>query len=293
MKTITVVIGDPDRVDQWALLKAAAIAGRCGARLTILHTFSLPYPLSGSAYRSTAALIQEARALRRQKLMGLVERLGIRLARVTFAVEWDVPIAAAIVRHVLRTQPDLLVADSHRHGRFGRWLLTNTDWDLIRSAPCPVWFVKSPLLPKRLRTMAAVDPAHVDVAHSGLDGAIVKMAKRLQRELEAKIRLAHVLAPGDEVTGRDAVRRLARRHRLGATPCVFGRGDPAVAIPALADAEKVDVVVMGAISRRSGASAFIGSTAERVIDQLRCDILVVRSAEFATDVSAKPALRIS
>ena len=52
------------------------------------------------------------------------------------------------------------------------------------------------------------------------------------------------------------------------------------------------VVVMGAISRRSGASAFIGSTAERVIDQLRCDILVVKSAEFATDVSAKPALRI-
>jgi universal stress protein E len=292
MKNITVAIGYPDRVDQWALLKAAAIAERCAAQLTLLHTFSLPYPLSGSSYRSTAELVQEAGEARRQQLMSLVERLGIRHARIRYAIEWDVPVAAAIVRHVLRTSPDLLVADSHRHGRFGRWLLTNTDWNLIRSVPCPLWFVKTPQLPKRLQALAAVDPAHVDAAHSGLDGAILKLALGLQRQVGATIRLAHVLDPRDEAAGHDAIGRLMRRHRLGALPCVFGHGDPATAIPALALAEEADVVVMGAVSRRARGNAFIGGTAERVIDQLRCDILVVKPPGFETDVSAKPALKM-
>jgi universal stress protein E len=286
-----VAIGYPDRVDQWALLKAAAIAERCAAQLTLLHTFSLPYPLSGSSYRSTAELVQEAGEARRQQLMSLVERLGIRHARIRYAIEWDVPVAAAIVRHVLRTSPDLLIADSHRHGRFGRWLLTNTDWSLIRSAPCPLWFVKTPQLPKRLQALAAVDPAHVDTAHSGLDSAILKMAQTLHRELGATLRLAHVLDPRDETAGHEAVGRLMRRHRLGALPCVFGHGDPATAIPALASAEEADLVVMGAVSRRSRGNAFIGGTAERILDQLRCDILVVKPPGFETDVSAKPALK--
>ena len=213
MKTITVAIGDPDRQDQWALLKAAAIAGRCGARLTLLHTFSLPYPLAGSSYRSTAELIAEASAGRLRKLAALVQRLGIRHQRIAYAVEWDVPVAAAIVRHVLRTKPELLIADSHRHGRLSRWLLTNTDWELLRTAPCPLWFVKSPQLPRRLNAMAAVDPAHANAAHSGLDGAILKMAKCLRRDLDATLCLAHVLEPGDKPGGRDALARLARQHR--------------------------------------------------------------------------------
>lgn len=293
MKKITVAVGYTDRIDQWALLKAAAIAERCGARLTVLHTFSLPYPLAGSSYRSAAELIREGNQARRQNLMALVDRLGIRHARIDYAVEWDVPVAAAIVRHVLRTQPDLLVADSHRHGRFGRWLLTNTDWELIRSTPCPLWFVKSPQLPKRPQMLAAVDPVHVDSAHAGLDGAVLKMAQRLQRELDATICLAHVLDPSDEAAGHDAVARLARRHRLGTAARAFGHGDPAKVLPALAAAEEADVVVMGAISRRSRAAAFIGGTAERVIDQLRCDILVVKPPRFKTDVSAVPALKVN
>ena len=292
MKNIVVAIGNLQRSDQWALLKAAALAERCGARLTVLHTFSLPYPLSGSSYRSAAELVQEAGQNRRQQLAALVERLGIRYARIGYVVEWDVPVAAAIVRHVLRARPDLLVADSHRHGRFGRWLLTNTDWDLIRSTPCPLWFVKTPLLARRPRLLATVDPVHVDSEHAGLDGAVLGMARRLQRELDASLHLAHVLEAADDAAGHDAVARLARRHRLGTTPRLFGHGDPARAIPGLAAADQTDIVIMGAISRRSRAAAFIGTTAERVIDQLRCDILVVKSPRFKSEVTPQGALSL-
>jgi universal stress protein E len=308
-----VAIGYPEHDDQWALLKAAAVAARCGARLTLLHTFSLPYPLVGSSYRSTSEMVHEASAARRARLAALVEHLGIG-AEVDYAVEWDVPVSGAIVRHVLREKPDLLVADSHRHGRLGRLFLNNTDWELIRSVPCPLWFVKSPGLPKRPKMMAAVDPVHVDAVHSGLDGAILRLAKRLRRALGAALTVAHVLEPSpeddkvprsrgawsggrrphslQEARARHAVLRLARRHGMPSAKRAFGRGEPSVALKRLARATGTDLVIMGAVSRRAQQRAFIGTTAERVIDQLRCDILIVKAPAFATDVSAKRALHL-
>ena len=140
--------------------------------------------------------------------------------------------------------------------------------------------------------MAAVDPAHADAAHSGLDGAILKTAKRLRRELDATLCLAHVLEPSDKLGGHDALANLARQYRLGTLPRAFGQGDPATAIPYLADAEEADVVVMGAISRRSRGQNFIAGTAERVIDRLRCGILVSKPPHFETDVPARPALKL-
>ena len=43
-KSITAVIVDPFRREQLAATKAAAIAARCGARLTLFNTFRLPQP---------------------------------------------------------------------------------------------------------------------------------------------------------------------------------------------------------------------------------------------------------
>jgi universal stress protein E len=38
---------------------------------------------------------------------------------------------------------------------------------------------------------------------------------------------------------------------------------------------------MGAVSRRGLAKIFIGSTAERVLEHLPCDVVVVKSPDFA------------
>ena len=37
---------------------------------------------------------------------------------------------------------------------------------------------------------------------------------------------------------------------------------------------------MGAVSRSRLREVFIGSTAERVLDRLPCDVLVIRSADY-------------
>ena len=45
------------------------------------------------------------------------------------------------------------------------------------------------------------------------------------------------------------------------------------------------IVVMGGVSRSGLKRLFIGNTAERILDQLACDVLVVKPPRFASDVS--------
>jgi universal stress protein E len=62
------------------------------------------------------------------------------------------------------------------------------------------------------------------------------------------------------------------------------RGLPCEAIPALAEQLGSQIVVMGAISRSGLKALFIGNTAERVIDTLKADILVVKPKRFQSPV---------
>lgn len=41
------------------------------------------------------------------------------------------------------------------------------------------------------------------------------------------------------------------------------------------------IVVMGAVSRSGLSRLFIGNTAERTLDLLSCDVLIVKPAQFA------------
>ena len=47
-------------------------------------------------------------------------------------------------------------------------------------------------------------------------------------------------------------------------------------LPALIEEVDAAVVVMGAISRSAIDRVFVGSTAERLLDELVCDVLVVK-----------------
>jgi universal stress protein E len=47
------------------------------------------------------------------------------------------------------------------------------------------------------------------------------------------------------------------------------------------------IVVMGAISRSGLRRIFIGNTAERVLDALSCDVLVVKPPGFKTSVTGR------
>ena len=56
-------------------------------------------------------------------------------------------------------------------------------------------------------------------------------------------------------------------------------GDTKELLPTFARTKSADLVVMGALARWGLKRAILGSTAEKVLDHLPCDILIVRNKD--------------
>ena len=312
-KTILVVIANPFSDKQLAAVKAAAIAKRCGARIVLFNAFMVPQPVNDVPMDSREQIIGSAIRQRAQRLRSIASRA--RLPRNTqHVVRWDYPIYEAIVRQVLKTRPDLVIADSHREGRLARLLLANTDWQLIRECPCPLWFVRSGELPRTQRVLVAVDPRHTHAKPAKLDDRLLQAARAIERQLGGRISLVHAYeTPASAVPGMmmeplrlplapqrtrnfvasttAAVTKLADKYGLDGADCAIQEGVAYNVIPAEVRTRKADVLVMGAVSRSVLARPIIGSTAERVIDHVDCDVFVVKPAGFKSQVKAA-ALKI-
>ncbi len=85
-----------------------------------------------------------------------------------------------------------------------------------------------------------------------------------------------------------------RRYSIDPKACHVQAGAPEDLLVEFAAKLKADAVVMGAVSRSGLNRLFIGSTAERVIDHVDCDVIVVKPAGYRTSVkrarSKRPSL---
>lgn len=303
-KVIMVVVTNAFSREQLAAKKAAAIARRSGARVVLFNTFMVPQPVSDAAMDSREQIIESAIRQREQRLAQIAEQVGLPRA-TKFVVRWDYPTYEAIVRQVRQTRPDLLITESHRHTKLARIVLANTDWQLMRECPCPVWFVRSPDLPKQPRLLVAVDPRHTHAKPTKLDDRLLQAASAVTRQLGGRTAIVHAYeTPASAVPGmllepvrlpispqrtRDfiaattrSVTALADKHRI--SDCAVREGVASTVIVSEANRRGSDLLVIGAVSRSLLARPVIGSTAERVIDHVDCDVLVVKPAGFKTHV---------
>jgi universal stress protein E len=283
-KSILAVVADPFAREQPTAVKAAAIARRCGARLTLFNSFMIPQPVSDVPMDSQQEIIESAIRQRRERLRKIAS--GLRSSdAVDCVVHWDYPAHEAIVREVLKVEPDLVVTGSHRRGRLARLVLANTDWELIRTCPCPVWFVRSPKLSRSPRLLVAVDPRHAHAKPARLDDRLLAAARASTHQLDGRISIVHAYeVPASVVPITQAVQRLARRCAIDAADTFISEGSPANVVAARVRQLESDVLVMGAVSRSVPSGPVIGNTAERVIDQVDCDVFVIKPAGFKTPV---------
>lgn len=305
-QTILVVVANPFASKQLAATKAAAIAKRCGARVVLFNAFMVPQPVNDVPMGSREQIIASAIRQREQQLRGIASR--VRLPRNTqHIVRWDYPIYEAIIRQVRKTRPNLVIADSHREGKLARLVLANTDWQLIRECPCPLWFVRAGGLPRAQRVLVAVDPRHTHAKPAKLDDRLLQAARVVERQLGGRISLVHAYeTPASAVPGMmmeplrlplspqrtrefvasttAAVAKLADKYGLDGADCAIREGVAYNVIPAEVRRCKADLLVMGAVSRSLLARPIIGSTAERVIDHVDCDVFVVKPAGFKSRV---------
>jgi len=85
-------------------------------------------------------------------------------------------------------------------------------------------------------------------------------------ELSKKIQVEH----------REKLDALAEANGIDAEHTHQLPGSPRELLPTFARSYKTDVVVLGALARWGLKRMVLGSTAEKVLDHLPCDILIVR-----------------
>lgn len=310
IRRILVAIKDPDSRRQPALAKAAQLARAFGAELQLFHALSGPVPLdgSGSAGYSARDIEHRLHAAALRGLEALARRLDPGSARITVSVEWDYPAAEAIVRQAQHWRADLIVAERHAGRHALGWLLSYTDWELLRLSHVAVLLVKQTRPYRNPVVLAAVDPSHAFAKPARLDEEILQIASSLRMALRGTLHVMHAYMPvpiGTVAVGvpdAGAIERIQQRAaaeaRAGFARLLRGmtipkqrrhlsHRHPIDAIEEVARAVRSDILVMGAVSRSGLKRLFIGNTAERVLDALPCDVLVAKPPRFAAQVARR------
>jgi len=216
---------------------------------------------------------------------------------VAVKASWDHPLYEGIIREILRSDPRLVLKDTHFHSRLRRTLFTNTDWHLIRSCPVPLWLVRADTSFATPVVLAAVDPMHDHDKPATLDARLVSEAFEFADELGGSVHVYHAynpfIDPDDpkriEVAHEEAMQTLAAKFQIPGERVHVHAGNAVDLLPQIERQIEANVIVMGAVSRSRLEQAIVGSTAENVLDLVSCDVLVVKPKGFVSPVTFKSA----
>lgn len=309
IRRILVGVKHPSRDAQPAVIKAAQIAAGSGATLELLHVIAMTPDTAALTVANLgpdfAAFQRDTENTQREALEKVAAQVKQYAVQTEISVIWDYPVHEAIIRRALASDTDLIVAGQHEEKRVAPWLLSYIDWELLRLSPQPVLLIKSQQPYREPVILAALDPSHAHAKPAHVDEAILDVAVEVQKALQGVLHALHAYESMPVVVNRARLRDPAEADRVireateraydefaalvdkaGLTTVEkhFLTGSAVDVIPDVARRLNSAIVVMGAVSRSGLRRLFIGNTAEKVLSQLSCDVLVVKPAGFTTSV---------
>lgn len=281
-KKLFVVI-DPTRDEQPALERAADIAHKSKGRVTAFSAIYKHVDDMTDAYSRKSGKMAELRTWN-AKIKEMAEPYKEKGLKIQSNVYWTADWYSAVSRAALRVEADLVIKSTFRHGKLHRLLHSTSDFTIMRHSPSPVLLVRERKSFSGKVILAALDLESQDEGHIGLNNAVMKHAHQMSRftglplhviaATSRKPDFSHLLLgeephpDGDEAT-------LAHAFEVERANFHILRGDAKRVIPEQAFALKADIVVLG-VSKRSGAQGIlVGSTAQKILDKLDCDVLAV------------------
>jgi universal stress protein E len=282
-----------------SLYHARFLSENLGARLRLLSCVYDPQVSLGvlkgepEAVAAQVGLVESERTV----LAELASSLRDWGVEAESEIRWGYPAEDVILNEIERWGADLLVVGTHQAGSRPHTRLAQVDWQLMRSCPCPMLLARDPQFEGYATVFAAVDPLHRHAEPEGLDRRILEIASLLAKASESELLVGHVypdpesyalassveVLPGvyygteniEAVHGR-ALLELAAEFGVRESATVLMAGDPAEQIVDYVRSQRVDLVVLGALKRGKFEDWLLGSTAEQVVAEVKCDVLLVK-----------------
>lgn len=299
------VIVEPDLHPDEVIARAAWLAKLANCELDLLLCDADIGPLREGLLVSNEAqdIARKIEAAQTEILEELAEPARSDGLVVHTRILEERPIADGVVHHAINIEPRYVFKGTQYHSTAERSIFVDTDWQLVRSCPYPLWLVKPHAMRDKPVIVAAVDPAHSHDKPAKLDQVIVEAAQAVSRASGGELHLFHtyhrltgvgreatrtfkpIKLPVDELSKkiqedhRAMLDDLAARYEIDAKHTHQLPGDTKDLLPTFVRAHGADLVVMGALARWGLKRAILGSTAEKVLDHLPCDILIVRSSD--------------
>jgi len=302
MSNTVLAIIEMDKFPQAVSNRAAWIAKQYGCNLELI----LSDPTLG-VLRDSYMVSNESKQLAdgiRQAQKIILKELAESVAgddlAVTTSISHERPASDAIIARALDFDPLFVVKGTAYHSPAERATFTYTDWRLIRKLMSPLWLVKPREWGETPVVIAAVDPTHRHDKVHLIDQRIVDAGKSLAAKCGGKLMLLHtyerlveigshammslkpVRLPIEEfdqeirIEHRKKLDTLATENDISGDDVHQLPGRTRDILPAFAREYDADLVVMGALARTGLKRRVLGSTAEQVLDNLPCDILIVR-----------------
>jgi universal stress protein E len=295
-----------------AIERARQLAAATGASIDLFLCYHTESMADGVLFDNES--VARARDVYVQELKDWVESEAEKLRRngvsVTSHIESHSPRYEAILAKAEEIDADLIVRAVRKRSRFDRLFFAPTDWELIRRAPQLLWLVKKTMDPlaSGLRVLAAVDPSHPEEKKAGLDAKLVAIASGLTRLFGGSTHILHAYQPGAMVApiaaathhgavpalqlSSELTSELEKHRRMELSKLSEASGIPEDRVHLVADSTRhaleelveqleIDVVVAGAVARGRLERLLIGNTAEAILDDVPCDVVVAKPDSFS------------
>jgi universal stress protein E len=303
MQTLLVVL-EPNSIKQPALIRAVYLAQRLQAQITVVTTlYNFSYELTSLMSQDREAvklaLIQEHQAWV-QAVLAPYQETGLV---IKVHIEWHRHLFESVIQFAMQHRFDLIMKATYAHEGIQSIVFTPTDWHLLRKSPIPVLLVHDEVWPEQGNIMCALDVVADRDEHVQLNHALIQASLHWEKLLEAEVHLVNsypetpvniaIELPDFDVQAynesiktqhEQKMLTLANAFDLAPSQCHVQAGLPEDIIPEKALQLNVELVIIGMAGRTGLSAALIGNTAEHVIDNLRCDLLAIKSADYRSPV---------
>jgi len=221
-------------------------------------------------------------------------------------IVWAKPIYEAINLKAEQGNYDLVIKSTHRHPTINRIFFTPNDWQLLKTCTKPLILAKNKTGDRYTNVMAAIDPSHRHDHSADLDPKILRTVRELVSHTDGKAHAIHCydpityqlwtdigmgmgagMGPADFTMGQDNydlyLEQLKQSNEKEFRDAIdevnfpgehlhLEEGYPELVLPKAVKAHKIDLLVMGT----SYHSGLIGSTIEKILDDVDCDVMAVK-----------------
>jgi nucleotide-binding universal stress UspA family protein len=306
-KNILVYFDTSSEVPQKALEEAIQLAHLTGAKITLMDVLeNFSWQVVPNAYAPTPVpnMLKDDVAEKLDDVLRAHEKHYVELD--TRIAEGDPSVE--LVREVLRGGHDIVyktaMGDATRRGR----IFGNTGIRLMRRCPCPVMLVKPYEILEAGQVVAAINTHAADVQHNDLNKSIVEYAHALAQLSKAELSiiqawtvsgeslLAMKLSEGalhDHVAAcRKDIQQSVNNFSHFAPEMTSDdevhllQGPAYKVIPHHVKHTKASMLVMGSVARMGIPGLLVGNTAEQILEQVDCSVLLLKPEGFISPISA-------